>query len=613
MKDTKTSIRLTRVAAPTLTAMMAVLLTGCGSNHHSDDGGDTGSNGGGTNAATTLACDDSMKTAFKPDVNTRVTLVKAFKKGDSLALSDTPATPKPPVASNDVCLVKLIVGPGNPGPAGAPSTSAGIGIEAWLPAKANWNQRIHALALGGFGGNPGISSTTVISNASISNLRAPDIAQVEGAVSGITDGGHADPVGSGAFAMNPDGSINKTLWTDVSTRAPHELASKLKSLTAAYYGAPQKKAYLEGCSGGGRQGYSEAQNFPTDYDGIVAAAPSINQTQFFPADLYPQIVFQRDLGGVAPTQAQIALVSGAAVSACDTALNGQHEGYISDPGQCRYDPTTDPSVLCTASGGTNTTAACVTAAQASAFNKIWYGPTANGSVPAPGTDNGFNAVRSPGQLWWGPTRGTNLAVLLGFTLSMDQVALNLQDPRYARPEFINATGNGQNLWKNLTYQNYADMLARGAALNQDFGNIDTDNPDLKSFMNAGGKMLTYQGLSDQLVTPQSTINYYTRSSNVLGGFAEEQKFHRLFFVPGYGHCGGVGSASGTASPVPNPPLLKDTQMYDTLTNWVEKNVAPSTVTVTTADNSISRPLCMFPQKLSYVGGDVKAAASYTCK
>ena len=611
MKPTRTVRRLRRVASPALTVVVTAMLAACaGSN---SGGWGSGNYAGGSPSVTPLACDDSMKTAFKPDANTSVTLVKAFKKGDSLALSGTPATPTPPIAQNDVCLVKIMVGPGNPGSAGAPSTSAGIGIEAWLPARANWNQRIHALALGGFGGNVGISSVTIISNASISGLRAPDIAQVEGAVSGITDGGHADPAGSGAYGMNPDGTINKPLWVDVSTRAPHELAVKLKALTEAYYGSPQKKAYLEGCSGGGRQGYSEAQNFPGDYDGIVAAAPSINQTRFFPANLYPQIVFERDLGGVAPTQAQVDLVSGAAVSACDAALNGQHEGYVSDPGQCFYDPTADRSVLCTASGGTNTTAACVSLAQARAFNKIWYGPTGDGSVPAPGADNGFNAARSPSHLWWGPARGTRLAGLLTFQLSKEQVALNLQDSRYARPEFLNATGNGQDRWKTLTYAGFASMLSQGAALNPAFGNIDTDNPDLKGFLEKGGKIITYHGLNDQLVTPQSTIDYYNRSSSMLGGYAEAQKFHRLFFVPGMAHCIGMGSAEGTAGPTANPPLLKPTQMYDAMTNWVENGVAPTTITVTTADNSVSRPLCMFPRKLTYVSGNVMAAASYTCR
>ena len=91
-----------------------------------------------TPAPVALACDSSMIAAFKPDANTTVTLVKSFKKGDSLALSGTPASPTPPVAINDLCLVKLTVGPGNPGPASAPSTSSGIHIEMWLPSPANW-------------------------------------------------------------------------------------------------------------------------------------------------------------------------------------------------------------------------------------------------------------------------------------------------------------------------------------------------------------------------------------------------------------------------------------------------------------------------------------------
>ena len=90
-------------------------------------------------------------------------------------------------------------------------------------------------------------------------------------------------------------------------------------------------------------------------------------------------------------------------------------------------------------------------------------------------------------------------------------------------------------------------------------------------------------------------------------------FFVLFFVPGMAHCTGNGSVDGTASPVANPPLLKSTQMYDAMTNWVENGTAPSTITVTSTDATISRPLCLFPKKLAYASGDVKVAASYTCK
>lgn len=430
----------------------------------------------------------------------------------------------------------------------------------------------------------------------------------------VNDGGHQDPDAqtTGSFAMLPDGSINKTLWTDLSTRSMHEMAEKTKALALAYYLAPVQKAYLEGCSGGGRQGYGEAQNFPGDFDGIVAGAPSIDQTRFFAANLYPQIVVQRDLGGVPISNPQHALVSAAAVDACDTALNGQHDGFITEPGQCKYDPTTDASVLCVADGGSNATASCVSKTQAGAFNKFWFGPTADGTAPSPGADNGYNITQSPNQIWYGPSRGTDMtqtAAAVPWVRAPDQVALNLQDPSYGAPNFINATGNGTDKWKSLTYADFANMLYQGAALNLAFGDIDTHNADMSAFRDRGGKMLTYHGLSDRLVPSQSSLNYYTRMSNLMGGYAEAQKFHRLFLVPGMGHCAGVGSAAPNA----NPPLLANNQIYAALTDWVENGTAPSTIVVTTADGTNSRPLCMYPKKPTYVAGDVKAAASYTCR
>src|SRR5260370_34535589 len=101
-----------------------------------------------------LVCDDTMKTAFKPDANTMVVLVKGFRQGDPLSLPGTTGTP--PSAAADLCLVKIVVGPGfqDPNdPAGtAPSTSPGIGIELWLPTAGAWNNRIQNLGGGGWGG-----------------------------------------------------------------------------------------------------------------------------------------------------------------------------------------------------------------------------------------------------------------------------------------------------------------------------------------------------------------------------------------------------------------------------------------------------------------------------
>ena len=569
--------------------------------------------------AVALTCDNSMITAFKPDANTTVNLVKAFKKGDALALSATPATPAPPVALNDMCLVKLTIGPGNPGPASAPSTSSGIHVEVWLPSPANWNKRIHNITLGGFGGSVVIGNTTLITAGTAPYLTGVTwgIAMNEGAVSAVNDGGHADAAGTGSFAMNPDGTINKTLWTDLATRATHEMTLKTKALVAAYYLSPQKYAYVDGCSGGGRQGFAEAQSFPNDYNGILAGAPSIAQTRFFPSDLHPGFVQYKDLGSyTALTAGQLALVSGAAVSACDSTLTGQHDGYVNDPAACTYDPVNDPSVLCTASGGTNTTANCVSTVQARTFDKVWYGPTSAGTAPSPVADNGVNIFRSADQLWWGQPRGGRFTQALTYGLGhpRDQIALNLQNSIYARPGFINATGNGQDAWMNLSYAGYANQLAQGAALNNAFGNIDTENPDLSAFNAAGGKMLSYHGLADPLVAQaMSSKNYYEKVSALVGGYAATQQFYRLFLVPGMGHCTGANSENGTVSPPANPPLLQGTQAYDALTKWVESATPPTTITVTTADSARSRPLCLYPKQLAYVSGNVNAAASFTCR
>lgn len=102
--------------------------------------------------ATAKACDDGLKAAFASDANTTVLLVKSFKASEPLALSGTPATPAPPVLASDMCLVKMVVGPGNAGVAGAPSTTKGVGIEVWLPSQAVWNERIRAFGSGGWAG-----------------------------------------------------------------------------------------------------------------------------------------------------------------------------------------------------------------------------------------------------------------------------------------------------------------------------------------------------------------------------------------------------------------------------------------------------------------------------
>src|SRR2546430_12097644 len=383
-----------------------------------------------------LTCDDTLKNDFQPDSLTTVLLVKAFNKGEALTLS-TP-TPTTPVAANDVCVVKLLVGPGNPGPAGAPSTSPGIGIEVWLPARENWNHRIHVAGGGGWaGGNQ--TSLTALAGAGGAGTTTPSpsfIATVEGAVSANTDTGHSGP-GGGSFAMNPDGSINTVLWNDFAQRGIHEMAVKSKQITKAYYGKAAKYSYWDGFSTGGPQGHQLAPLHAGNFARILAGAPAVNWTRFITNELDPQMVVQRDLGGVSLSIGQLTLLGNAAINACDV-VNGQHLGYIPDPSGCRYDPTLDPSVIC----GTSTSANCVTPLQAQPMNKLWYGQTRDGTAPPPSADNAWSLHIGIGNhLWYGLARGSSFGGLGGpgpFTIATDMVALETPDPTLAAPCRIKA-------------------------------------------------------------------------------------------------------------------------------------------------------------------------------
>jgi hypothetical protein len=606
-----------RIAALVTVATATILQTSCGG---SDSPAPT---------PTALACDDGIKTAFKPDANTAVLLVKAFKQGDLVALSGTPASPAPQTAPADLCLVKLLVGPGNAGPAGAPSTSAGIGIEVWLPTADKWNERIRAYGSGGWAGSAQADITQIGGGGDGNDLHVA--AAGKGYVVATSDHGHAAVPGqpgalSASFAMKSDGTINSVLWKDFAERSLHEIADKSKALAKLYYGKAHKFAYWDGFSTGGRQGLKLAQVYPDDFDGILSGAPAINWTRFITNELYPQVAMQRDLGA-AMSGAKLNTATTAAVAAC----GGGTLGFLLDPYSCHYDPTQDASALCSGAAGnggvtgTNTdTSGCLNLAEAIVINKIWYGQTADGSVPDPAGDNAAGPnLANNNQLWFGLTRGTFLGLLAGdsagpfgglggpFPIAADQVALELQDPSIGSPLFSNAVSNGASKWKTLSYAGLTVAALQGLVLQQQFANINTDNPDLTAFSNRKGRLIMYHGVADNLIAPQGSDNYYGRVSAAMGGTAGTQSFFRFFHIPGLAHSGRLEASPGV--PVPQSVLGRD-EMFLALQGWVEGGTAPGRIDVSSADASVSLPMCVYPQKVTYSGtGSVKAAGSYTCQ
>jgi len=270
--------------------------------------------------------------------------------------------------------------------------------------------------------------------------------------------------------------------------------------------------------------------------------------------------------------------------------------------------------------GTSTNPNCVNLTEAIAINKIWYGQTGDGSVPEPAVDNSSGPTLSPNQLWWGLTRGSMVSGLAGanpFSIATDMVALEKGDPTLATPTFMNATGNGMNRWRELAYTDLANDFNLGVTMQSSFGSINTDNPDLSMARSSGAKIISYHGLADVLIMPQGSTNYFSRVSTAMGSDAQVNNFNRLFLIPGMGHCAGIGSETRTGAPALTPndvplPATNPNQLFTALVNWIESNTAPTSIVLTSANGSVSLPVCPYPQKATYNSGPITAAASYTC-
>ena len=124
-------------------------------------------------------------------------------------------------------------------------------------------------------------------------------------------------------------------------------------------------------------------------------------------------------------------------------------------------------------------------------------------------------------------------------------------------------------------------------------------------------------MADGIVPVLSAVEYYDRASVVAGGYDKQQKFHRLFLEPGRGHCNNI---NGFGQPISTQPKLNQgggdtqrTELFDAMVRWVERGTAPRRFIAKTDDGKITRPVCMYPAKLTYLGGDTNLAASYACK
>jgi feruloyl esterase len=421
----------------------------------------------------------------------------------------------------------------------------------------NWNGKLLGLGGGGWAGN--IRAETA----------APGLSK--GYATAQTNGGHdVTNLWETAWAANPEASI------DFSYRAIHVMTDVGKQMVARYYGEPQKRAYFQGCSTGGRQGLMEVQRFPKDYDGVIAGAPVYTLRTQTSAVVRNQILLRP---GVSFTQAQLKQLNEAALGACD-GKDGLVDGIVTDPRSCQFDPA---MAQC---GDEHKEPGCLSASQVKAVRDLYAGrKIASGETVAYGLTRGSEAGWS---MYLSTAKPPDSESFLNGASGQGLGGLRAQ-------LFGNAQFDLQAFNPDKDY-----VTLRDSAFAAEY---EAKDPDISPFVNAGGKLLMWHGMDDPGPNVVATIEYYERMKTTTGAKVKALDSSARFFVlPGVYHCRGG-------------PGADDFDSVAALDSWVEQGMAPNGMKATRAsDGALSRPVCQYPTMPRYNGkGDPDLAESFHCK
>ena len=427
-----------------------------------------------------------------------------------------------------------------------PSPSSDIRMELWLPV-AGWNGNFRGTSPNGLGG--------------VINYNAMGVGLTEGFAVASTDTGHQG--GDTAWMAVPE------QVTDFAGRAMHETTVAGKTLTAAYYGAAPRFAYMLECGGGSAAALHEVQKYPADYDGVVVGGHAAHLTRQIFGQLWLWGATHPEGVAILPTP-KLQVLHRAVLDKCD-ALDGVKDGLLENPARCSFDPQ---EITCRAADGPD----CLSAPQVDAVRKIYAGPT------NPRT----------GERVWSPLyRGSELDWSF-FTEAPSPIGIAtgvLRDAILKDPGWDYRTSP-------IDFDRHVALADRS-----DIARVNASNPDISAYVRRGGKLILSGGWNNALVPAGAVLEYYQRVEAAIGRQNTDRAV-RLYMVPGMIECNG-GPGTDTFD------------MLAVMRRWVERDQAPREVLASRVERGKvvrTRPLCPYPQTATYRGrGSTDDAASFSCR
>ncbi|KAH8668918.1 Tannase/feruloyl esterase [Xylariales sp. PMI_506] len=451
-----------------------------------------------------------------------------------------------------------------------------VHVSYWVPAPADFQNRY--LSTGG--GGLAINSGAMMAPSGI----------IVGAVSGVTDGGFGsfDTQWDAVF-LEANGTVN---WQSVymfGYQAHDELAILGKQFARNLYSVAASTkiySYYQGCSEGGREGWSQIQRFTGEFDGVVTGAPAFRYGQQQVNHLYGNVVEQTL--DYYPPVCELQKIMNMTIEACDI-LDGRTDGVVARSDLCllqfNLNSTVGAPYSCPATSGSTT----ATPGPPSAAT-----PAQNGTVTAQGVavaqkflDGLHNSKGQRAYISYQPGAGFDDA-FTAFDNTTESWVLSISSlggEWVARFLELQDATNLQTL-DNVTYDTLQSWMVEGQ--NKYADSLQTTNPDLTNFAASGSKVLHIHGEQDNSIPTGSSVHYYesVRSVTYAGlsyndSVSALDDWYRLFLVPGAAHC-------NTNSYEPNGGWPQTT--LQTVIDWVESGVAPATLNSTGDISS----LCKWP-------------------
>jgi feruloyl esterase len=418
-----------------------------------------------------------------------------------------------------------------------------VEFEAWLPVKAAWNGRLFTSGNGRFAG----------------------FIRYDGLIMGASRGYASVSTNTGHRMTEKNWSIDHPDRVEnYAHRGVHLVTVNAKKIIAAFYSSGAKHSYFLGCSGGGMQGLNEAQLYPSDYDGIVAASGGESIGAIAGRRLTSALYFAGDPNNRL-TRADWDHIAARAVELCDKA-DGLADGIIARPESCRATVADVP-----------------------------------GLSPA---------KRAFAERLLGPLRDVNGGILM-LAYAPGAAYLPQEEPGLAGEAFAEWLYNDPH-WDFRKFDESRDVPLLDALT----PGLRYTNPNLTAFAQRGGKLITAHGWTDPIVPTAATLDYYQKVQRLMGR-EQTAGFFQMFLAPGVSHCGGGAAPSlftmdpGSQAPIPD----SDHDLLEAVVQWVEAGRVPDRIIGSKVVNNtvvMTRPICAYPNIVRYQGGDAMRAESFEC-